>query len=75
MSAENKLSEPQAWLQVMDAVRNYAEHQRDVIVSEVGMHMLGVEEGAKYWAQGLASDVEELVMGLFKDWESDDEQG
>ena len=69
MSAENKLSEPQAWLLVMDAVRNYAEHQRDVIVSEVGMHMLGVEEGAKYWAQGLASDVEAYVTEIFREWE------
>ncbi len=58
--------EPQAWLQVMAAVRQYMQNQRDLITFEVAMHVEGDEAGAKYWAQGLASDVEELVIGIFR---------
>jgi len=66
---EGKEAEARAWLQVMAAVREYMHTQRDVITSEVGMHVEGDEEGAKYWAQGLASDVEAYVTDIFKGWE------
>jgi hypothetical protein len=62
-------AEARAWLQVMAAVREYMHTHRDVITSEVGMHVEGDEEGAKYWAQGLASDVEAVVLGVFNEWE------
>ena len=64
-------TEAQAFIQVMDAVRNYMDSQRDVITSEVGVHPAGDEEGAKYWAQGLASDVEAYVLATFEDWEAE----
>ena len=68
---EGKEAEARAWLQVMAAVREYMHTQRDVITSEVGMHVEGDEEGAKYWAQGLASDVEAVVTDIFKGWEQE----
>jgi len=66
---EGKEAEARAWLQVMAAVREYMQTQRDVITSEVGMHVDGDEEGAKYWARGLGSDVEGVVLGMFNEWE------
>lgn len=70
---EGKEAEARAWLQVMAAVREYMQTQRDVITSEVGMHVEGDEAGAKYWAQGLGSDVEAYVTAIFREWESGDE--
>lgn len=67
--------EARAWLQVMSALRDYMESQRGVITSHVGMHPDGDEEGAKYWAQGLGSDLEAYAAEIFREWESDDEQG
>lgn len=67
---ESKEAEAQAWLQVMDAVREYMQTQRDVITSEVDMHIEGDEAGAKYWAQGLGSDVEAYVTEIFREWET-----
>lgn len=68
---EGKEAEARAWLHVMAAVREYMQTQRDVITSEVGMHVEGDEAGAKYWAQGLGSDVEGLVIGIFGEWEEE----
>lgn len=62
-------SEARAFVRVLDALRDYMEVQRDVITSEVGMHALGDEEGARYWAQGLGSDVEAYALAVFHEWE------
>ena len=63
-------SEARAFARVWDALRDYMESQRDVITSEVGMHPFGEEEGAKYWAQGLGSDLEAYVLAVFEEWEA-----
>jgi len=69
MSASTKMTEAEAFVRVVDAVRDYMESQRDEIVSHVGMHPEGDEEGAKYWARGLGSDVEGVVLVVFDEWE------
>jgi hypothetical protein len=60
---EGKEDEARAWLVLMAAVRNYMQSQRSVITDEVGM------EGAKSWADGLASDVSAVVLKVFTEWE------
>ena len=70
---EGKEDEARAWLQVMAAVRHYMQTQRDVITSEVSMHVESDEEGARYWARGLGSDVEAVVLSVFTEWESGNE--
>ena len=66
-------TEARSFLRVISALRDYMDVQRNAITSEVGMHPLGEEEGAKYWAQGLASDLEAYVMETFREWESGNE--
>ena len=71
MSETTRETEARSFLRVMSALRDYMESQRNVITSEVGMHPDGDEEGAKYWAQGLGSDVEAYVMEIFREWEDE----
>ena len=71
MSETTRETEARSFLRVMSALRDYMESQRNVITSEVGMHPDGDEEGAKYWAQGLGSDVEAYVMEIFREWEEE----
>jgi hypothetical protein len=64
-------SEARAFLRVMDALRGYMDSQRDEITSQVGMYPFGEEEGAKYWAQVLGSDLEAYVLAVFEEWEAE----